>query len=239
MPPERRVQSSSAARVEAYRVLRSNLLVSLNDLERPTVLVTSAYAEEGKTSTSAHLAASLAAGGHRVVLVDLDLRHPNLHAWFDVHNEYGVSDVLLERRPVDECLQYVEVGEGPNATPRGLYMMATGPPVNSPAELLGTNRTAQLLKALARQADVVLIDTPPVLLVADTLVIGRMVAGAILVIQSRRTPMPAVQQAKDALIRNQTRLLGLVINKFQARDGGYGYGYGYGAGSESSGNGAG
>jgi capsular exopolysaccharide synthesis family protein len=216
---------------EAYRVLRSNLAVSLSDLERPTVIVTSARAGEGKTATTVNLATSMAMAGRRVVLVDLDLRHADLHRWLGCHNEFGVSDAILDQRSPTECLQYVEVGEGPTGGPRGLYFLATGRSVADPAELLGTQRTSQLLHALVGEADVVLIDTPPVLLVADTLVIGRMVAGAVLVVEAGRTPAGLANQAKDSLIRNQTRLLGVVLNKFQAKDApdfGYGYGYGYG-----------
>ncbi len=225
-----------SARSEAYRVLRSNLLVSLGDLERPTVIITSADAAEGKTVTAVNTARSLALAGKRVILVDLDLRHPNIHSWLAVHNEFGVTDMLLDRRPIEACLQYVEVAGG--QWPRGMYVLPTGPPVENPAELLGIRRTAVMLEALAVQADVVLIDTPPVLLVADTLVIGRMTAGAVLVVEARRTPIAAVQHAKDALIRNQTRILGVVLNKFQAKDaddvsyGYYGYGDGYPADGE-------
>jgi len=230
-------QGLTEGSAEAYRILRSNLTVALSELERPTVLVTSSYAGEGKTATTANLGRSLAMAGRRVVLVDLDLRHPNLHQWFGAHNEFGASDVLLGRMEAERCLQYVEVGPGATDVARGLYLLPTGGAVQNPAELLGANRTATLLRSLADQADVVLIDTPPVLLVADTLVIGRMVAGAVLVVESRRTPTPAVQQAKDALTRNQTRILGVVLNKFQPRDASDGYGYGYGYGDAPVGDG--
>jgi len=216
-------------RNEVFRVLRSNLLVALAELENPTVIVTSAAAEEGKTATCANLAVSLAATGLRVVAVDVDLRHPNLHLWLGAHNEIGLSDVLLDRSGLDRALQFVALG----SRDRGLYVLPTGASVNNPTELLGSTRMAKVLTSLAGQADVLLLDTPPVLPVADTLVIGRMAAGAILVVESRRTPISAVQQAKDALTRNQTRMLGLVLNKMQSRDlpgAGYGYGYGYGDG---------
>jgi Mrp family chromosome partitioning ATPase len=108
--------------------------------------------------------------------------------------------------------------------------------VSSPTELLSTPSMRSLLEQLASQADLVLLDAPPVLPVADTLVIGRLAAGAVLVVEARKTPVPAVRRAKDALTRNQTRLLGVVLNKFKptvgADDGtptgvaaGYGYGY--------------
>ena len=100
----------------------------------------------------------------------------------------------------------------------------------NPTELLGSGRTQQLLEGLAKQADLVLLDTPPVLPVADTLVVGRMAAGAVLVTESRTTSIDAVNKAKDLLTRNQTRLLGVVLNKFEQRDSAstFGYGFGYG-----------
>ncbi len=221
---------------EAFRVLRSNLAVALSDLERPIVIITSASPGEGKTTTCVNLAQAMALAGQRTVLVDVDLRHPDAHRQLGARNEYGVSDVLLERRPLEDCLQFVQLGPGPSQTPRGLYFLATGEGVASPTELLATHRMARLLDSLAAQADIVLLDTPPVLPVADTLVIGRMVAGAVLVVEARRTPIDALRQAKDALTRNQTRLLGLVVNKLQQRDVGirFGYGEGYGYNDVSS-----
>lgn len=229
---------------EAYRVLRSNLNVALSDLERATVIVTSAQAGEGKTATTVNLARAMALAGQRVVLADLDLRHPDVHRWFGLDNEVGVTEILLGRATVEESLRYVELASG-SAGARGLYLLSTGRPVPNPAELLGSRRMAQLLEALASSAGIVLVDTPPVLPVADTLVIGRMAAGAILVVEARKTPVAAIQRAKDALTRSQTRLLGVVVNKLLAKDAdlGYGYGYGYGYGdtpgdSDASGNGS-
>jgi capsular exopolysaccharide synthesis family protein len=212
-----------AAVEESYRILRSNLIVSLADLDSPTVIVTSAEVNEGKTVTCTNLAISFAKAGRRVIVVDFDLRHPNAHIPLGAHNEFGVADVLLGRRPLDECLQYLELtGQGGSAQ-RGVYFLGTGQPVANPTELLAMGRTARLLDTLGQQADLVLIDTPPVLSVADTLVIGRMASGAVLVVEARKTGVPAITQAKDLLIRNQTRLLGIVLNKFRPRDAGYDY----------------
>lgn len=219
---------SSPSQDEAFRVLRTNLGVAIADLERPTVLVTSAIAGEGKTSTCSNLARVFAQSGRRVVLVDLDLRHPDIHRWFGLPNELGVTDVLVNQRPIEDCLQYIEIAAPQGSNKRALYILTTGPAVSDPAELLGTKRTALLLDALAMQADIVLIDTPPVLLVADTLVIGGMAGGAVLVTEARRTPVEAVHRAKDALTRNKTRLLGVVVNKYEpGRSEEMGYGYGY------------
>ena len=210
---------------EAFRILRSNVAVAIADLDNPIVLVTSPEAGEGKTSVCAGLAASLAAAGRRVVAVDLDLRHPDLHHRLGGHNEFGAADVLLDRRSLQECLQWIPVDSPTEG--RGLYLLATGEPVANPTDVLGGPRTQRLLRGLSEQADIVLIDTPPVLPVADTLVIGRSAAGALLVVASRLTEVPTANRAKDALARNQTRLLGVVLNRLADEDlGPHAYGYG-------------
>ena len=213
---------------ESIRILRSNLDVALADIRQPSVVVTSANPNEGKTAISSNLAISLAAARQRVVLVDMDLRHPNIHKRLGAHNKFGVAEVLLGQLPLDEALQYIELP--PQIAGReqpGLYFLGTGAQMPNPTELLDSSRTARLLERLAEQADLVLLDTPPVLPVADTLVLGRMASGAIIVTEARRTAITAVQKAKELLIRNQTRLLGIVINKFHPRYADYGYGYGY------------
>jgi capsular exopolysaccharide synthesis family protein len=228
LPVLRRRRERVTAHAEAWRILRSNLSIALFDLDRPSVLVTSARAGEGKTSTTVNLARTLAVAGHRVVLVDLDLRHPDAHHWLGAQNVAGVTDVLTRRRSLGECLQFVPLGENDEGSEGGLYFLPTGSTVSNPAELLSSPRTPALLEALTNQADVVLVDAPPVLPVADTLVIGRMVGGAVLVVETRKTPLGAVQQAKDALTRSQTRLLGVVVNKLQPKDARSDQGYGYG-----------
>jgi capsular exopolysaccharide synthesis family protein len=219
---------------EAFRVVRSNLAVAIGDVDHPVVVVTSAYPNEGKTSTTVSLAYSFASAGQRVTLVDLDLRDPDAHRALHTHNEVGVSDVLVNNRDVDECIQHLEVGDEGSVLPVRISLLAAGPPVANPTELLSTTRTARLLERLAADADVVLLDAPPVLSVADTLVIGRHATGAVLVVEAGRTPAPAARRAKDALTRNQTRLLGVVLNKFKAKhavtdEGESPYSFAYGA----------
>jgi len=211
-----------ASQREALRVLRSNLDSALRDLENPVVLVTSANEGEGKTSTCVPLAKSMAAAGTGVVLLELDLRNPGAHALLGVPNEVGAVDVLSGKATQEEALQYVQTA--PNT---GLWFMPTGTTVSNPTELLDTNRTVSLLNALANQADIVLVDTAPVLPVADTLVVGRLAAGALIVVEARRTPAPAVQRAKEMLMRNQTRILGLVLNRLRPGDATYTYGYSF------------
>jgi len=211
MPPDLRTAN------EAFRIVRSNLAVAMRDLAHQVVVVTSALPGEGKTSTAVSLAHSFALAGSRVVLVDLDLRQPDSHRLLQAHNEIGVSDVLLDHRAVEDCIQHIEVAGEPGIAAAPMQFLAAGPRVGNPAELLSTTRAAQLLEDLAFEADIVVIDAPPVLSFADALVIGRQAAGAVLVVEAGRTPAPTVRRAKDALTRNQTRLLGVVLNKFRPK----------------------
>jgi capsular exopolysaccharide synthesis family protein len=215
---------------EAIRILRSNLTVALSDIRRPIVIVTSSRPNEGKTVLCTKLALSFAGAGQRVVLVDLDFRRPTAHRRLNTHNDYGATDVLLGRRELQESIQRLELPPSRESGPKSIYFLGTGPPAANPTELLGSGRTGRLLDSLSREADLVLLDTPPVLPVADTLVVGRMASGALMVVETGNTPYAAVKKAKDLLIRNQTCLLGVVLNKFQARDADLSYGYGYGYG---------
>jgi capsular exopolysaccharide synthesis family protein len=201
------------------------VLVALKGLANPVVVVTSAQPGEGKTWTCAGLAVSLASVGQRIVVVDFDLRQPSLHERLGGHNDIGVTSFLQEQATLADCLQFVDLAPRGHAD-RGLYLLATGPSVSTPTELLSATRTQRLLDALAAQADVVLLDSPPVLAIADTLEIGRMAAGALLVVEARRTEVGVAQRAKDALIQNQTRLLGVVVNKVPRDEISYGYGGG-------------
>jgi capsular exopolysaccharide synthesis family protein len=213
----RRAGTDLIAAQEAFRVLRSNLLVAIADLDNPLVVITSAAEGEGKTSTCVAIAQSLAAAGSRVVLVDLDVRSPGAHQLVGGHNGIGVSDVLTGKKQLEECLQWVSFRAGESDQVSGMFLLAAGPPVANPSEMLSSPRAGKLLEHLASKADIVLLDSPPVLPVADTLVIGRLAAGAVLVVEARRTSVPTVRRAKDALTRNQMRLLGVVLNKFDAR----------------------
>lgn len=213
---------------EAYRVVRSNLLVSMADYPQPRIIVTSAHPGEGKTVTCTNLALSFARAGQRVVLVDLDLRHPDAHRLVGAHNDFGVSDLLLGKRGLADCLQYLELPGLDAQSAQGVYFIGTGPQVRNPTELLGMARTARMLDELGKQADLIMIDAPPVLPVADMLVIGRIVTGVILVVEARRTTVTDINKTKDLLTRNQTRILGMVLNKHRHRDGSYGEAYGYG-----------
>lgn len=209
---------ATEARTEAMRVLRSNLLVAVADLDHPVVVVTSANPAEGKTATCVGLARSLAVAGRRVVLVDLDLRHPELHERLGVPNDVGVVDVVTGSRTLADVVRHVEG--------QGFYVVPAGPSVPNATELLGTDATSQLLDTVASQADIVLVDSAPVLPVADTLVVARKATGALLVVEAGRTSQSDVLGAREALERAEVRVLGVALNKLDAREVRLGYGGG-------------
>lgn len=215
---------------EAFRILCSNIEAAIDGLDQPTVVVTSSKAEEGKTLTCAKLAASFAARGQRVVLVDLDLRNPGAHLVLGGHNRLGATDVLRGRGKLNDSLQYVALPPREGFGRRGLFFVAAGQPVAEPNELLSLPRTAQMLQTLSTQADVVLIDSPPVLAVADTLTVAQVAGAAVLVVDTRRTDAAALQRTRDLLTRNRTTILGMVLNQVRPMDAsvsarnGYGYG---------------
>jgi capsular exopolysaccharide synthesis family protein len=228
-------------RDESFRVVRSSLEFATADLPSRTILVTSAASGEGKTSTCSGLAIALANAGRRVVAVDLDLRRPDLNTRLNGHDEFGATDVLLERRTLNECLQFVPTGGTLGQTRQGLYLLASGAPVDNPAELLGTYRTRTLIGALRETADIVLFDTPPVLAVADALVVGKVVAGAVMVVEAGRTTYPEVERAHETLTRSGVKVIGIILNKLSPKSGGYGYANRYlgeRAADEVSGNGS-
>jgi capsular exopolysaccharide synthesis family protein len=201
---------------EAFRVMRSNLLVAITGLERPSVAVTSAMPGEGKTSTCVGIAQSLAAAGLRVVLADFDLRSPDSHRVLGTTAQHGVSDVLLGGRRLVECLQELTFTSIEPVRP-SIEFLPAGQPVANPSELLTSSRTTELISRMTMRADVVLIDAPPVLAVADTIEIGRSVGGVVLVVEAAQTTLPSVTRARDALARGGVNLMGVVLNRFDAK----------------------
>jgi capsular exopolysaccharide synthesis family protein len=209
-----------AAFEDAYQVLRAELSAALSDSKQPRVMMTSPGAGEGRTIACVNLALCSARAGQRVVVVDLDLRHPDAHRLLGAHNDFGLSDLLLERRPPEECVQHLQL-PGTDRAAGGVYFVGTGPPAGNPAELLAMDRTSKVLDLIGEQADLMLIDTPPLLSVADALIVGRLVSGALLVAQAHRTTRPDLGRAKSVLDRNLVPVLGVVLNRSDPRDHGY------------------
>lgn len=223
-------QNRPSMLAESFRSALASILVSEQNGQRPRViLVTSAGRGEGKSSTVSNLGIALAEINHKVLLLDADMRKPHLHKIFNAPNSWGLSDLLRERTslkdmPLEALARESEIN--------GLYILPSGTGTVSIANLLYSNRTAELLQRLRQEFDMVLIDTPPMLYISDARVLGRLADGAILVVRAGRTTRDAALGAKQRLVDDRIPVLGTILNgwdpKAKTR---YGYYYAYPAGA--------
>lgn len=213
---------------EAYRTLRTSIQFRSLDSPLRTIQVTSASAQEGKTTTLANLGVSLADAGRSTVVVCCDLRRPRVHEFFGLPNAAGFTSVILGSEPLESSLQRV-------AGVDRLSLLASGPPPPNPSELLGGHHTSDLLNSLEAGFDIALIDSPPVLPVTDSVVLAGRVDATILVARVGETTKRQLRRAIDLLTAVDAPLLGVVLNGVRSLEGyGYGYGYGYTAEPASS-----
>jgi capsular exopolysaccharide synthesis family protein len=175
--------------------------------------VTSAGPAEGKTTTVANLAVCLAQAERTVLVVDADLRRPVLHTVFDQPDAPGLSAFLAGDANLDTVTQKTAV--------TNLWLVASGRVPPNPAELLAARRMREFLDSVGTQYDVVLVDSPPVLAVGDACSLASLVDGVLLVVGSGEVPRAALHRAKDQLAAVHGRILGVVINRFDARADGY------------------
>jgi succinoglycan biosynthesis transport protein ExoP len=195
---------------EAYRILRTNIQFSAIDKPLKSIVVSSPNPIEGKSVTIANLAVVMAQAGARVVIVDSDLRRPVMHKIFNLPNTEGLTNVLLQDRPlVDGYLQSTEV--------ENLQVLTTGPLPPNPSELLSSQKMTDLIGNLKEEADVVLLDSPPSLPVTDAAVLSSKTDGTILVTDAGTTRRGAARRAKEDLMRVGANILGVVLNKFSVR----------------------
>ena len=190
---------------EAYRTLRTNLYFSSLDRPIRTLVVTSAAPEEGKSTTLANLAVTIAQGGRRTILADCDLRRPSLHEIFGVSNAQGLTTMMVE---AGALAQPPLVATGVD----NLWLLPSGPLPPNPAELLGSNRMDEVIAALKERAEMVLFDAPPVIAVTDAAVLASKVDAVLLVVSVGRTRREPVQRARAQLLRAGIRLIGAVLN---------------------------
>lgn len=198
---------------EAFRHIRTNLLLSAPAERQRTVLVTSPKPEDGKTTISANLAISIAQSGRRVLLVDANFRRPAIHQLFPNGSRDGLSNALIGQARLEELVH-------PTSLPN-LDVLLPGPIPPNPAELLGGKYMRELLTQATERYDQVVFDGPPVLLVTDALVMAGMVDGVILVCRAKANSRGIAQRAREQLERVNAHVFGAVLNAAQVRRGGY------------------
>jgi succinoglycan biosynthesis transport protein ExoP len=212
----------NSAVAEAFRTLRTSILLSTAERPPQILLVTSAQPNEGKTSTTTNLAFTLAQKGSRVLMVDTDLRRPGIAKLLGLSSGKGLSSVLTGASEVRDAV--VRVEDFPN-----LWVMTSGPLPPNPAELLCSPRMESVLREMREDYDHVVLDSPPVLPITDATILSNMVDGVIMVVESEGTTRAALARAWNVIELSGGKLLGAVLNKVDARrDGYYGHYYYYG-----------
>jgi non-specific protein-tyrosine kinase len=190
---------------EAYRTLRTNLEFSSLDHPLRSLLVTSPADNADKVVTLANLAVIMAEGGRKVVLVDGDLRKPELHQVFGVGNVSGLSELLLANGPIGNVpLQDSGI--------ENLSLLTSGQLPQNPSVLIGAKQMTEVIAALSEQADLVLLNAPPVIAVTDAALLASQVDGTLLVIRAGSTQREHVQRAKALLDKVNARLVGAVLS---------------------------
>jgi succinoglycan biosynthesis transport protein ExoP len=202
---------------ESYRRLRAGISFASSAAPVQSLMVTSAMAGEGKSTTACNLAIAAAQQGRRVILVDADLRGPSLAPLFGVRSEPGLSDLLVGEGSLTDALVATKV--------RDVLLLPAGSPMENVSELLASTRMGEVMQELTGRADLVILDTPPCLPVADSEVLGAWVDAGVLVVGLGRAERRAVSMARELLDQAHVRLLGTVLNRMKASDRGYYYRY--------------
>ena len=201
---------------EGFRTIRTNLLFSSPDVEKKHILITSPLPRDGKTLQAANIAVSFAQMGKKVLLIDADMRKPRIHEIFNLERSPGLSEYLAGKE------------SGPQSTGiTGLEVFTSGRTSPNPAELLGSKRMKELLgSGRARDDfDMVIIDSPPVLSVADAAILSVVSDGVVMIVNAGSTPRPAIQRAIQQLSDVEAKLIGCVLNNMDFKKESYYYSY--------------
>lgn len=196
---------------EAYRALRLNLQFAALDRRLQTIMITSPGVAEGKSTILANLGITMAQIDQRVVLVDCDLRKPQLHTLFRLPNELGLTTMMLD----DQALQHPPLQSTPI---EGLNLLASGPLPPRPTDLIGSQRMETVILRLREEADILLFDAPPIMVAADAIVLASKVDAVLLVVSAGETKRDHVQQAMERLNRINAHIVGAVLNNAPAND---------------------
>lgn len=202
---------------ESYRRIRTHIEVIDHTRERPlkSLLVTSPGPREGKSTTAANLGICVAREGKKVAVIDVDMRRPSLHTYFDVPNDVGLSDLLQGQTSVDEAMQATRI--------KDLSVVPSGPPFPDPGGMIESDKMGRLLSGLETRFDLVILDSAPLLVKSDALVLARDVDGIIIVLESEKTTRRAAYELVDLLTKAQVKPLGFVLNRFSFKRGAYSY----------------
>jgi capsular exopolysaccharide synthesis family protein len=208
------MKDPQSPRAEAYRHLRTNLRFVNVDNPTRVILVSSSLPAEGKSTTAVNLAVSLSEAGKRVLLIDADMRHPNLAEYLGLEGSVGLSDLLAGMVGTDDVLQ--RWGR------HDLHVLTSGQVPPNPSELVGSANMAALLTEQRERFDFIVLDTPPLLPVTDAAALSPYVDGIVLVCRAAKTPGAGLARAVGNLRGVEARLLGCVLSMTREKRSGYG-----------------
>lgn len=206
------ISDPTSVAAEAYRTLRTNLLYALVDNPPKVIVVTSPGPREGKSTTCANLGVVLAQADKSTLILDCDLRKPQVHSLFELRNLRGMTDVLRGEASLLEVCQEPLVG---------LKAATAGLPPPNPAELVGSSRFAELVGRAREMFDYVLIDAPPVEVVSDPVILATQADGVLLVLDAQNTRKRTLRRSVRSLRTVGAKVLGTVMNKADASASGY------------------
>ncbi len=217
--------SSPFIMTEAYNMVRTNLMFSMSTTNHKVIIISSSLPNECKSTTAVNLAISMASTGSKVLLMEGDLRNPTLHRIFHKNNSKGLSRVLAGMSTIESAMVK---DIRPN-----LDIVTGGPIPPNPSELLGSDKMTELVASLSENYDYIFIDSPPVNIVADALLLAKHAAGIIMLAREGSTKYSDLNKALTKIESTQANLLGIIItdsDQVSHSYGKYGYGYGYGYG---------
>ncbi|HEX9962180.1 MAG TPA: polysaccharide biosynthesis tyrosine autokinase [Pyrinomonadaceae bacterium] len=203
---------SRSSLAEAYRQLRTSILLSTAGHAPKSLLITSSLPSEGKTTTAVNTAISLAQTGASVLIIDSDMRRPRLHSIFNISNGEGLSTILSSEMDEKEVLDIVQYDEAAK-----LNLLPSGPVPPNPAELIGSEQMSNLLKLMQKRFTHVVVDSPPIASFTDGVLIASMVDGVILVVHSGKSSRQVVRRSKQLLNDIGAKIFGVVLNNVNLR----------------------
>jgi capsular exopolysaccharide synthesis family protein len=202
---------------EAYKAVRTNIVLSLIKDGCKIITFTSPVPSEGKSTTVSNVAVSLAKAFYKVLLIDCDLLKPRLHRTFKLKNNSGLSNVLSKLSTFEESVQVLE-------NYSGLHILTSGIAVPNPSEMLGSSRMKNLLSDLSEKYDYILIDTPPINILSDGLSLATISDGVVLVVRQEHSTHDEIKQALSSLKFISVKVLGIVYNGASTEKAGSPYG---------------
>ena len=203
---------SRSSIAEAYRQLRTSILLSSAGHAPKSLLITSSLPAEGKTTTATNTAISLAQTGAKVLLIDADMRRPRMHGVFNISNAVGLSSVLSTELSREEVLDSIQYDKASN-----LHLLPSGPVPPNPAELIGSEQMAKVFNILREEFTHVVVDSPPIASFTDGVLIASMVDGVILVVHSGKSSRQVVRRSRQLLQDVGAKVFGVVLNKVNLR----------------------